>query len=119
MQRIEVGVGPVTEDELVAVARGGAGVSIAPVALEALEASRAFVEALAQDAEPHYGISTGFGRLAPRATPARLRRPGRARGRARDDAAAPVDPDHGTHRRAAVHRAGPGRSARSQRDPGG
>ncbi len=73
MQRIEVGVGPVTEDELLAVARGGAGVSIAPSALDALEASRGVVEALAQDTEPHYGISTGFGALATRSIPVELR----------------------------------------------
>ncbi len=73
MQRIEVGVGPVTEDELVAVARDGAGVSIAPPRSQALAASRAVVDALAQDTEPHYGISTGFGALATRSIPAELR----------------------------------------------
>lgn len=71
--RIEVGTGPVTADDVVAVARHGAGVSIAPDALAAIEASRAVVEALAQDSEPHYGISTGFGALATRSIPPQAR----------------------------------------------
>jgi histidine ammonia-lyase len=35
-----------------------------PAALEGVAASRAIVEGLAADPEPHYGISTGFGALA-------------------------------------------------------
>ena len=35
-----------------------------PAALEGVAASRAIIEALAADPEPHYGISTGFGALA-------------------------------------------------------
>jgi histidine ammonia-lyase len=62
--RISVGVGPVTEAEVVAVARDGLGVELTPDAIEAIAASRATVEKLADDAEPHYGISTGFGALA-------------------------------------------------------
>jgi histidine ammonia-lyase len=69
MRAIEVGLGPVTERELVAVARDGAGVTLAPTALAAIEASRKIVEALADDVEPHYGISTGFGALATRHIP--------------------------------------------------
>ena len=59
-----VGTGPVTPEELVAVARGGAGVVLSDEALTALAGSRAIIEALADDPEPHYGISTGFGALA-------------------------------------------------------
>ena len=73
MRQVEVGVGPVTEDELVAVARDDAEVSLAPEALVAIEASRQVVEALAGDAEPHYGISTGFGALATTSIPASRR----------------------------------------------
>jgi histidine ammonia-lyase len=64
MQRITVGTGPLTESEVVAVARDGAGVELDPAALDAIAASRAVVESLADDIEPHYGISTGFGALA-------------------------------------------------------
>src|ERR1700712_5729578 len=64
MQNITVGVGPITEADLVAVARHGAGVTLDAGAVAAITASRAIVEALADDVEPHYGISTGFGALA-------------------------------------------------------
>ncbi|WP_343074716.1 histidine ammonia-lyase [Nakamurella aerolata] len=56
--------GPLSIAELVAVARHGAPVRLAPQALDAIAASRRQVEALAADPEPHYGISTGFGALA-------------------------------------------------------
>jgi histidine ammonia-lyase len=64
MERIMVGTGPLTEDDVVAVARHGAGVELGPDALDAIAAARAVVENLAGDVEPHYGISTGFGALA-------------------------------------------------------
>ena len=69
MQHIVVGRGPLTESDVVAVARDGAGVSLAPDALAAIAESRKAVEALAADVEPHYGISTGFGALATRHIP--------------------------------------------------
>ena len=59
-----VGVGPVREDDVVAVARGGAGVELSVGAREAITATRSVVDALASDTVPHYGISTGFGALA-------------------------------------------------------
>jgi len=68
--RVQVGAGPVTEAELVAVARGGAGVILTEAALDAIARSRAVVEKLADDTEPHYGISTGFGALATTHIPA-------------------------------------------------
>ncbi len=71
--QVTVGVGPLTESEVVAVARGGAGVELAPEALAAIAASRATVEALADDVEPHYGISTGFGALATKHIPTEQR----------------------------------------------
>ncbi|QTX05757.1 histidine ammonia-lyase [Agromyces archimandritae] len=61
---VTVGTGPLTIDEVVAVARHGAEVRIDPDALAGVTASRAIVEALAGDPDPHYGISTGFGALA-------------------------------------------------------
>ncbi len=73
MQRIAVGRGPLTEADVVAVARDGAGVHLAPDALDAIGESRKTVEALAHDVEPHYGISTGFGALATKHIPAEQR----------------------------------------------
>jgi histidine ammonia-lyase len=70
MDRITVGTRPLTEADVVAVARHGAGVRLDDEALEAIGASRAVVEELADDVEPHYGISTGFGALATRHIPA-------------------------------------------------
>jgi histidine ammonia-lyase len=61
-----VGTGPLTASEVVAVARGAAGVRIDDQALEEVAKSRAAVEALAQADTPHYGVSTGFGALATR-----------------------------------------------------
>jgi histidine ammonia-lyase len=73
MDRITVGTGPLTEADVVAVARGGAGVQLAESALAAIAASRGIVESLADDVEPHYGISTGFGALATRHIPVEQR----------------------------------------------
>ena len=62
--RVVVGTGPVTPEQVLAVARGDAGVGLSDEAMAALEATRSVIEALADDTEPHYGISTGFGALA-------------------------------------------------------
>ncbi|MBV9822787.1 MAG: aromatic amino acid lyase, partial [Actinobacteria bacterium] len=67
--QVSVGVGPVTEADVVAVARDGAPVELSEESLAAIAASRAVVEALAGDVEPHYGISTGFGALATKHIP--------------------------------------------------
>ncbi|WP_341997992.1 histidine ammonia-lyase [Microbacterium sp. LWH7-1.2] len=61
---VTVGAAPLRPDEVVAVARHGALVELAPEALARVAATRALVEGLADDPEPHYGISTGFGALA-------------------------------------------------------
>ena len=61
---VTVGAAPLSPAELVAVARHGAHVVVAPEALARVAAARALVEGLADDPEPHYGISTGFGALA-------------------------------------------------------
>jgi len=59
-----VGVEPVTPDEVVAVARAGAGVRLTEPARTAITHARRAVELLADDDLPHYGVSTGFGALA-------------------------------------------------------
>ncbi|HEX4726826.1 MAG TPA: histidine ammonia-lyase, partial [Jatrophihabitans sp.] len=64
MTTTSVGTGPLSEAEVVAVARQDAPVQLSQDALTAMAASRDVVDALAGDVEPHYGISTGFGALA-------------------------------------------------------
>lgn len=61
---VTVGTGPLAIDDVVAVARHDAEVVLEPAALEEVARSRAIIEGLAADPEPHYGISTGFGALA-------------------------------------------------------
>ncbi|NLW20435.1 MAG: histidine ammonia-lyase [Clostridiales bacterium] len=53
-----------TLGQVVQVARGLAPVTIAPQALEAMQASRERVEAIVQKDQPVYGINTGFGSLS-------------------------------------------------------
>ena len=62
-----VGIGPVSFDDIVAVARGGAAVAVAEEAVAAIDESRTHIEALAANPTPVYGVSTGFGALATRA----------------------------------------------------
>ncbi|MEP6842427.1 MAG: histidine ammonia-lyase [Pseudolysinimonas sp.] len=64
MQQITIGRQPLSPEEVVAVARHNAPVSLAAEALERMAASRAVIEGLAEDPLPHYGVSTGFGALA-------------------------------------------------------
>nr|BFF12202.1 histidine ammonia-lyase [Microbacterium flavescens] len=61
---VTVGDAPLRPEDVVAVARHGAAVEISPEALTRVAATRALVEGLADDPDPHYGISTGFGALA-------------------------------------------------------
>lgn len=68
-QDIVVGVDAVTIEQVVAVARDGARVRLNDEALAALAASRALIERLAHDPQPHYGVSTGFGALATTSIP--------------------------------------------------
>ena len=63
---VRLGDGPLSPDDVVAVARAGAPVEIAPEAAAALDKGRAAVDALAVATTPAYGISTGFGALATR-----------------------------------------------------
>jgi histidine ammonia-lyase len=50
--------------EVIATARHGARVELAPAALDAMAASRQLVDAIERDGRPVYGVSTGFGALA-------------------------------------------------------
>jgi histidine ammonia-lyase len=71
--RVDVGPGPLAPEDVVRVARDGAGVRLTDEALAAIAASRKVVDDLADDVEPHYGISTGFGALATRHIPVEMR----------------------------------------------
>ncbi|HET7070548.1 MAG TPA: aromatic amino acid lyase, partial [Nocardioides sp.] len=61
MEIVRVGVGPVTFDDVLAVARSDARVELTDEALAAVDRARAVVEELAAAPTPAYGISTGFG----------------------------------------------------------
>jgi len=61
---VAIGIGPLSFDDVVAVARQGARVEITPDSLDEIRKSRTIIEGLAGDVEPHYGVSTGFGALA-------------------------------------------------------
>jgi histidine ammonia-lyase len=73
VETVRVGTGAVSPADVVAVARAGARVELTAEALAAIAASRAVVEALADDVRPHYGVSTGFGALATRHIPVERR----------------------------------------------
>lgn len=64
MREVTVGSGPVSIDDVVAVARHDVPVRLDADALARVAESRAVIDALASDPNPHYGISTGFGALA-------------------------------------------------------
>jgi histidine ammonia-lyase len=61
-----VGTGPVDATDVVRVARHDVHVRVAAEAMDEVQRSRAVVEALADDPQPHYGVSTGFGAMATR-----------------------------------------------------
>ncbi len=67
---VTVGRGPLTIEQIVAVARHDAAVVLADDALAEIERSSAIIEGLAGDVVPHYGVSTGFGALATHQIPA-------------------------------------------------
>ncbi|UFN42699.1 histidine ammonia-lyase [Nocardioides okcheonensis] len=73
MKTIHVGVGPVSFEDLVSVARDGAPVALTDEALAAVDRARGVVEALAAAETPTYGVSTGFGALATRHIPTEMR----------------------------------------------
>ncbi|MDG6108196.1 histidine ammonia-lyase [Dactylosporangium aurantiacum] len=61
---ITVTASGITPDDLIAVARGNARVTLAQDALDAMRTSRSIVDAIERDGRPVYGVSTGFGALA-------------------------------------------------------
>lgn len=73
VMRIAVSGAPLSEDDVVAVARGGVGVMVDGRAWERMSRSREVVDLLAATDEPAYGISTGFGALASRSIAPALR----------------------------------------------
>ncbi|NYE94967.1 histidine ammonia-lyase [Psychromicrobium silvestre] len=70
---VEIGVGALLPEQVVAVARHGAQVSLSEDSLAAIDASRRVIEDLVNDSKPHYGVSTGFGALATKHIPVELR----------------------------------------------
>ncbi|KTS60132.1 histidine ammonia-lyase [Microbacterium testaceum] len=61
---VTVGSVPLAPADVVAVARHDARVTIDAEAMRRVAQTRALIEGLADDPQPHYGISTGFGALA-------------------------------------------------------
>src|SRR5439155_3334014 len=61
--------GPLSREQVVAVARGQARVELAETVVKSLAATRQHIDALAQATVPTYGVSTGFGALAIRHIP--------------------------------------------------
>lgn len=70
---IVLGPEPLSFDQVIAVARHGAGVELSEHALTRIDASRAVIDDLAKAATPAYGVSTGFGALATRHIPPEMR----------------------------------------------
>ncbi len=70
---VPVGLEPLTFDQVVAVARDGAGVALTDDALAAIARTRSLVDELAASTQPVYGVSTGFGALATRHVAPELR----------------------------------------------
>ena len=69
-QTVTVGVGALSIEDVIAVARGGgAGAAISDESKHEMALSRAVIDHLADDTVPHYGISTGFGALASTSIP--------------------------------------------------
>ncbi|HEX9086005.1 MAG TPA: aromatic amino acid lyase, partial [Arthrobacter sp.] len=70
---VTLGSSGVTPEEVVAVARHDAQVTISQEALDTVAKVRAHIDGLAHSEVPAYGISTGFGALANRHIPTELR----------------------------------------------
>lgn len=70
---VEIGVGALSLEDVVAVSRHDATVTLSQESLAAMTESRAVIDALVDDEQPHYGVSTGFGALATKHIPVELR----------------------------------------------
>ena len=64
MHTVTVTPAGVTAADVLAVARAGARVELAPSTVDSMNRSRAIVDAIERDGRPVYGVSTGFGALA-------------------------------------------------------
>ena len=64
MTQLVIGDAPLTIDEVIAVARGGAEVSLGAAARERIEAAHDVVAAVIAGEQVAYGVTTGFGLLA-------------------------------------------------------
>src|SRR6266508_3308597 len=64
MATVTVSAAGISADDVLAVARGGASVVLAPDAVDAMARSRSIVEDIERAGRPVYGVSTGFGALA-------------------------------------------------------
>ncbi|PPK69884.1 histidine ammonia-lyase [Actinokineospora auranticolor] len=73
MEPVPIDGGPLTREQVVAVARDGADVTLTAAALAGVAETRAHIERLADAVEPTYGVSTGFGALAVRHIPVESR----------------------------------------------
>jgi histidine ammonia-lyase len=74
-QTVELTDKGLSREEVVAVARGGAAVTVGGAAVAAMERSAAAVARHVASDEPVYGVSTGFGALATTPIPAEKRAP--------------------------------------------
>ena len=115
-QTVVLGTGPLTIDEVVAVARDGAPVELSDEALAAIGGVARARRGARRIGRPVYGVTTGFGALATRyIEPEKRTQLQRSlvrshaagtgpcvetRGRARADAAAPLHARDRAHRRA-------------------
>ena len=70
---VVLGTGPLTIEELVDIARFDAPIELDSKAVAAVATTRAAIDDLANDPDPHYGISTGFGALATQFIPLDMR----------------------------------------------
>lgn len=73
MQPITLGDSPLTIDDVVSVARYGVRIDVSKDAMARVQKARGIVDKLADDAVPHYGVSTGFGALATKHIPVQAR----------------------------------------------
>ena len=64
MNQIEISTSGLTLEDVVAVARFGAQITISDAAITAMDATRKHIEELANAKEPVYGISTSFSSAA-------------------------------------------------------
>lgn len=70
MKTVVISTSGLSAEDVIEVARNGAKVEISEASISAMDATRAHIEKLANQEQPVYGISTGFGALAQRHIPA-------------------------------------------------